>query len=348
MPQLKVIAPKLNKRTSPVLDFADKRNVVGILQKDELFDAITKITNALGTWYGNKEGHWASEKWLISSETTPWWLQSLEIPKIWRIYNERGARAKVAVLDSGYVKSNLEIREGVALEFVHSEFPSSVTIEDTFGHGNYCASLIGARNINHIVGCAPECKLYIAKISEEDTFELNILFDAIDWAIRQGVDIISISQGGPFDKNTCDLITRAFEKNIIVVASIGNNLHSDQIIRGGKFPALCTDCLAVGATNTLGGLSPVTLLNEKTEINAPGEEILGYIKESTPELFPNGTSQAAAITAGICALIISRHKFLGKTYSAKSIKELITSEFDVVKEMPNQKLIAPVKIFENI
>lgn len=355
MATFKVNVDKLNLRSSPVQDFANKANVVGVLRKDSVFTCVRVIENELGRWCVGADGHCVSEKWLgeitftseISTKKTPWWIEQLKIEEIWNSYSEKGARAKVAVLDSGINQKITDVKNGVFKEFVHPAFPSSVTIDDTNGHGTYCASLIGGRNKNFIVGCAPECDLYIAKITEEDTFEINILYDSIEWAIKENVDIISISQGGPFDKNTCDLISLAFEKNIIVIASIGNNPIDNEISTGGKYPALCEKCIAVGATTIDKQLSRITLRNPKTEINAPGESIFGYIKESNPEIFPDGTSQATAIVAGICTLVISRHKALNKSYTAASIKNLITSNFDVIVNS-TQKLISPQKIFEKI
>jgi subtilisin family serine protease len=356
MAQLKVVVPLLNKRRFPVENTADKSNVIGQVKKDFQFESIGEVTNALGNWYQDRDGYYywgggvsknIAESSLLDINI-PWWMQQLRIPEIWSTYNEKGANAKVAVIDSGYNINNPEIKNAVISEYIHPAFPNTVSINDTYGHGTYCASIIGARNSNYLVGCAPECELYIAKLTEDDTYELTMLYDAIDWAIKQCVDIISISQGGPFDENTCKLITKAFSNNIIVVASIGNNPITTQKKLGGKYPALCEDCIAVGATTKSNQISLVTLINTKTEINAPGEDICGYINQNIPNKFPEGTSQATAIVSGICALVISKYKSLNKPYTAATIKNLITSQYDIVLGSPSQKLISPIKIFANL
>ena len=162
------------------------------------------------------------------------------------------------------------------------------------------------------------------------------------------MDIISISYGAQRDDEELHNIIKeaVIKQNILVVASIGNNLP-ELGQAGGDFPALYIECLAVGATNKFNEISPVTKLNEKTEINAPGEDIFSYVRNNTPEGTPNGTSQATAIVAGICGLIISRHKKLNKSYTTDSIKALLTENFDFVKNSTTQKLISPAKIFLN-
>jgi major intracellular serine protease len=351
MANLKVVVPLLNKRISPVENPADKSNIVGQVKMDFQFESIDEVTNTLGKWYRDRDGYYywgGGVNEAPNSNEYPWWMIDLKIPSIWETFNERGANAKVAILDSGYDVNNPEIKNAVVSEFVHPTFPKTVTVNDTYGHGNYCASIIGARNSSYIVGCAPECKLYIAKLSEDDTFEIKMLYDAIDWAISQGVDIISISQGGPFDEKTCKIITEAANKNIIVIASIGNNSLLAQKKSGGKYPALCIDSIAVGATSKSCQLSIVTLINAKTEINAPGEDIIGYINQHIPSKFPDGTSQATAIVAGVSALIVSKYKSLNKPYTSALIKDLITTHFDYVIGSSDQKLISPIKIFSQI
>jgi subtilisin family serine protease len=223
-----------------------------------------------------------------------------------------------------------------------------ITINDTFGHGSHCASLIAGRNKKIICGCAPNSSLYVAKIcSQGSVRSFSILIDAINWAIEKQVDIISISYGGESNNDKLEAAIRSavHDHNIIVIAAIGDTLINST--NAPCFPAMLSDCIAVGATDDNNAIDPITIINEKTEINAPGKNILGYYSTDKPQTM-TGTSQAAAIVAGICGLIVSRHKSIGKHYSVDSIRDIILKNFDVTSDGKNQKVISPLKIFSKL
>lgn len=284
----------------------------------------------------------------VKEETVfPWWLKALKVPEIWNQFNEKGKNAKVAVIDSGYNINNPEIHDGVVGTFLHPSLVGKTSINDNLGHGSYCASVIGARNRANMIGCAPECHLYISKMANGSSYDSNNMADAIEDAILNGVHIISISNGGEKFDRIETAIKKAIANNIIVVTAIGNN-ESATPQQGGDFPALYHECIAVGATDQLNKLALVTLINLKTEINAPGENIQGYFLKNIPEEFGSSTSIATAVVAGVCALIISRHKQLNKLYTADSVRKLIVDFFDPVVGNQSQKLISPMKVFNNI
>lgn len=342
---VRVGKPSLNAPCYQYLAPGSEIEVDGKLYKGDKDDGIYEGIN---TWFKDEsENYYWSGGFAENQDlkSLPWWMIDLKLPYIWETYKEKGANTKIAILDSGYNISNTEIKVVDSINTVGG----NTTINDNYGHGSCCASLIGGRNNKYIIGCAPDSQLYIGKITESGSLKNEKLYDAINWAIRKQVDIISISYGGNLpNDNLRSLIQSAVaENNILVIASIGDN-YPEQGQAGGLYPALFEDCLAVGATGRHNKLSKVSMVNSKTEINAPGEEIDAFLKKSFPEKTPNGTSQAAAIVAGICALVISQYKTLGKPYSPISLKKLITQNFDTIPNSLNQKLISPVKIFSNL
>ena len=58
MAQLKVIVNKLNRRRAPITDFSDKGNISGTVSKGFLFVSTAEETNALGTWYMDRDGYY--------------------------------------------------------------------------------------------------------------------------------------------------------------------------------------------------------------------------------------------------------------------------------------------------
>jgi subtilisin family serine protease len=358
-----VTAKRLNKRKWIPRTLPESEGIIAIVNQGNRFEATeaspSEIPNAsLGKWYKDLDGYfyWGGGvvefrdiiTVALKQEKISWWIKSFGIEEIWNKYNEKGSRAKVAIIDTGYNVNNSEIANGVVGTYLHPSLLGHTTLNDNDGHGTYCATIIGGRNQLNVIGCAPECQLYISKMSETNSYGKKNIVDAIEDAIKNDVDIISISNGGIKFEELELVVQKAISKNIIVVAAIGNNISVSIPHNGGDYPALYAGCIAVGATDKSNKLDIITLINDKTEINGPGEDIYGYIKNNFPEKFNTSTSSATAIVAGICALIISRLKKLEKQYTALSIKKLISENCEPVVNNPSQKLISPSKIFLQI
>ncbi|RKR05651.1 subtilase family protein [Flavobacterium sp. 90] len=58
-----VTANKLNVRKTPVIDFAKKSNVVGVIVKDSIHESTEQHENILGVWHKIEDG-WVSDKWV--------------------------------------------------------------------------------------------------------------------------------------------------------------------------------------------------------------------------------------------------------------------------------------------
>lgn len=366
--QLKVTVPLLNKRNLIPLSLPDAANIAGVVKEGFTFDGeevdISQLPNpAMGKWYKDRDGHfyWGGgvigfDPITITTPITkagppsaiPGWITSLGLDQIWNI--TQGEEIKIAILDSGYNVNIADLSEAIAESkiFFTSVAGNPVTINDTFGHGSHCASLIGGRNKMNFTSAAPKSSLYIAKIcSQGSVRNFSIMVDAIKWAIERQVDIISISYGG--EKRNPDLETiiksAVNDHNIVVIASIGDKFSGSANLP--CFPALFDDCIAVGATDDQGKIADITVVDDKTEINAPGNDIPGYTNVTQSEKM-SGTSQAAAIVAGICALIISKYKKSGKNYTVSEIRELLIQHADPIIGNSKQKIISPLKIFQAI
>lgn len=359
MARLTVTVDLLNKRTSIPATLDDKSSVVSTVSKGTVIAAekVTTILNpALGDWYYDGQFYYWGGGMEVESSTIPaqmvtgtmgWHLDSLGIPKIWQTYQEYGNNAKIAILDTGYDINNGDLKNGIksAKVFFDSVDGTPVTINDTFGHGSHCTSLIGGRNQTIITSCAPQCELFVGKICAQGSLKnWQIMIDAINWAVECQVDIISISYGGesPDDDLKAAISAAVNDHNILVFASIGDVAPNSQNLP--CYPALFDDCIAVGASNNKNQISPITIINSKTEIYAPGDDITGYLLNSQINTL-TGTSQATAIVAGIAALIISHYKTTNKTYSVATIRNLITSCSDKIVGANNQNLISPSKMF---
>ncbi|MFV2016779.1 MAG: S8 family serine peptidase, partial [Candidatus Heimdallarchaeota archaeon] len=108
----------------------------------------------------------------------------LGLPKIEKIYD---------------IKNGQHFTRGVNLTD-----PLVNTQKDYDGHGTHVAGIIAGGNpgFTKFTGIAPNATLLIAKAIDDSTglFPENYLIAAIDWAIKENADVISMSLGGYDDK----------------------------------------------------------------------------------------------------------------------------------------------------
>ncbi|KNA20654.1 hypothetical protein SOVF_050340 [Spinacia oleracea] len=114
----------------------------------------------------------------------------------------------------------------------------SLSARDDFGHGTHTASTIAGRTLNQNVsffgyakgeatGMAPKARLAIYKVCWSFGCSSSDVLAGIDKAVEDGVDVISLSLGGPLERFTDDTIALgafgAFQKGVFVSASAGNS-----------------------------------------------------------------------------------------------------------------------------
>lgn len=252
------------------------------------------------------------------SEQQNWGLELLSVPSVWHF--TKGAGIKVAVLDTGVEQDHPDLEPNIieAVDFT----ASSSGPRDTDGHGTHVAGIIAARaNGFGVIGVAPEAELYCAKVVDNGFSQVKWIIDALDWAIKQKVDIISMSlRMISYNKEFHDKIKEAINKhNIFVICASGDNgPFLDTLEYPGKFP----ETIAVGAIKEGLGINHFSSRGELVDVVAPGEDILStYINKSYFKL--SGTSMAAPFVSGIVALMLAKHRDLDpEEKQIKSIEEL--------------------------
>jgi len=187
----------------------------------------------------------------------------------------------------------------------HNYQGNGIIVSNTFVSGIISAEI----NNEGIVGVAPKSKIYFVKaIDDSGNGSPVALAQAIMWATKKKVDIISISAGMFVDFNPIKkAIQKAYKNNIIIVAAAGNTgtRHYDV-----AFPARYPEVIGVAAYNKKHNTAPFSSRGINVSFAMPGVDIYStwldnqFIKNS-------GTSFSAPILSGICALILSKHKSLG-------------------------------------
>ena len=350
MAQLQVIVNKLNIRESPVPDLADKRNVVGVLHKDAVFESVGEITNILGTWYEDKEGYyyWGNgvsgkisfsiplltipEQTIIPFDDNKmsWAFSSdnLNILSLWNTEKLFGQNVRIAVLDSGINTSISEVLN--AVEDKDQDLKSFVpneSIEDDFGHGTSCASIISSQGFD-LYGVSPKSKLIIGKIySTQFAQTPEILLAALQWACEErNADIISMSFSFPYVKTgtnevplkykqVADYIQQmATSQNKLFIASVGN--LGENAKEFSAFPANSKGCISIGACGKNKMAWSGSSWNTEVSFVAPGMDIIGYSLTGQKVTLQPATSFACPFAVAIVADLISHFKTNNIPYSS--------------------------------
>src|SRR5690606_11523641 len=108
-----------------------------------------------------------------------------------------------------------------------------------------CSSRVGTAA--GIRGVAPKAQLYPVKaFDKEGSAYVSDIILAIHWCIENRIDIINMSFGmSDYSPSLFQAVKAAYRRNVIIVASAGNNGKSDAV----DYPAQMPHTIAVGAVN---------------------------------------------------------------------------------------------------
>ncbi|CEF75850.1 unnamed protein product [Fusarium graminearum] len=224
------------------------------------------------------------------------WLDDLD--KLFRVMkpdrNDRYEKVKIAVIDSG-LNDTVKRRYMTQNDIVYKDFCHETG--NNSWHGTCCAKIIG--------DMYEEAKFSIARIFQEDHSNDSEgpirMAKAIDWAISNSVDIISISAGfRDYSKELDEAVTKAKAAGTLVVAAAANWQNTGTV----AFPArhnLTTMCIY--STN-VGNQS--STFNPEPRSDTPNFAVLGEgfqhpDQKSEPM---SGTSMSTAAAVGLAANII--------------------------------------------
>jgi len=235
------------------------------------------------------------------SEVYDWGLRDLHIPEIHK--HTLGQGIKIAIIDSG--KSNHF--ETIGNTIGAKNFSKEDSADDKNGHSSFVSGIIAAQKNNEgIIGVAPEAKLLFAKAMDNaGRGDPSSLVNSIIWSIKKQVDIISISAGMFFDfKPLKKAIRKAYERNIIIVAAVGNTSNRNYDV---AFPARYPEVIGVAAYDSKRKTAKFSSRGINVSFAMPGVDI--YSTWLNNQFCKNsGSSFACPIMSGICALILSKHR----------------------------------------
>lgn len=248
---------------------------------------------------------------LRDTRSATWGLQASGV--LDSAYSGRGVR--LAILDTG-----LDLRHpDFSHRAVHSRsFVAGLPVHDRNGHGTCCAGIaVGPVRPRRAAryGVAPGAELYIAKVLDDDASgtDGNVLA-GIDWAVRKGCAVISISLGTParegegYSRVFERIAARALAAGSLLVAPAGNASQRPDSVAPVDHPANCPSVLGVGALNQRLALASFSNGGPDSragglDVAAPGTAVLSAAPRPTLYQVASGTSIAAPWVAGVAALI---------------------------------------------
>ena len=248
-----------------------------------------------------------------------WHLEALGLTELHKI--TQGEGVTVAVVDTGVDATHPDLK-GNVLPGVDLHDKATKGRVDRQGHGTAMASLIaghghGPGNGDGVLGVAPKAKILPVTVqsAKQGIIAPDALAAGIDWAVDNGADVINVSLTSSSDSDLDRAVERAYKKNVIVVASVGN--RQDLIIGN---PARRPGAIAVTGSDRKGGLGPESIAAEETDIAAPSVDLQraapggGYSVATS-------VSGATAVVSGAVALVRAKYPNLSAFDTFKRLLE---------------------------
>ena len=167
-------------------------------------------------------------------------------------------------------------------------------IDEAFGHGTHVSGIV------HLT--APDAAIMPLRVLEADGHgNIFVIAEAIQFAVDNGADIISLSLGSAQESELMDDILKdVIEDHDVVVVAAAGNLGSN----AEQFPASEDEVLAVTSIDARSKKSDFANYGEWIDVAAPGEAILSAFPVSDHATW-SGTSMAVPFVSGHAALIRS-------------------------------------------
>lgn len=180
--------------------------------------------------------------------------------------------------------------------------------DDYTDHGTHVAGTIAAAANNGIgvAGVAPEAKVMAVRVLDASgSGPWSAIFNGIDYAARNGADVINLSLGGPLEDPSdlqawTDAINAAGAAGAVVVGAAGNS--GDDIDAVGDLPCSVTSAnlVCVAALDATGELDASYSNHGATsvDVGAPGTGVLSSVPPLVVPFREDFTNGAAWTRAG--------------------------------------------------
>lgn len=298
---------------------------------------------------------------LIQSPTDPagayfferqWHMRAIDADQAWSAGHLGSEDVTVAILDTGIDYGNLDLAGRVDLsrsvslrsqddDLVDAIFPGKHHITDLHYHGTHVAATVVS---NGVVGAGVTSRTTLIGVKVCSVYGgCTRIFEAIEYAVANGADIINMSLGGDFRKRDYPgyvsiinrYITYMNSQSVLLVVSAGNSAFDlDHDTDGYKTYCNAPHAVCVSGTGPASSASvngpwvdvdaPYYLTNYgRSAINvaAPAGNLGGFVYAACSQaslVIPvcqtgnyiigiRGTSMAAPHVSGLAAMIMAEH-----------------------------------------
>ena len=272
-----------------------------------------------------------------------WVLNMMNVPAAWQV--TQGAGVTVAVIDSGVYKNVSDLVGSVSDGPDYTGISTRSSNPNWGVHGTWMASLIAGHGHDGgdsgVIGIAPRSTILSIRVipdradphygrysHEQEPDIQNSLAQGIDYAVRHGAKVISMSIGYSAPNGAVkQALAGAFARGVVVVASAGNSgadgVGSAAVQAPESFPADYPGVISVGAVNEFGTVAGFSSDNLSVQVAAPGVSVLAQGRDGQ-YWSVSGTSPACALVAGVAALIKSKYPNLPPNLVASALTSTTT------------------------
>lgn len=224
--------------------------------------------------------------------------------------SNKGAGVKVAVLDTGIDTDHEDLVGNIkgGISFI----PDNPSYEDARGHGTHCAGIIAALdNGIGVLGTAPEASIYAVKVLNDEGYgEWSWVASGLDWAINNGINIVSMSFGGTDTSTLVETMCQAaYDSGILLIASAGNSGNIYGTGDSVAYPAKYDSVIAISAIYNDKLRANYSSTGPKVELTAPGTSVLSTVPGGLYAV-KSGTSMAGPHAAGVAAILKAQYPTL--------------------------------------
>lgn len=253
----------------------------------------------------------------------------------------------MAVLDTGIDFNHPDLINNIDMDHAWDVVNDEPLTGDLETHGTSVAGIISAQTNNwlDVAGISYNAKIIPINISYEyvkkngeitylstERLMAKAIARVIDDSTVHNLRVINISfanDGGTGSPSLQQVIDRAYEKGVIVVAAAGNNAQSESH-HGNYYPSFPSDLnhvISVISTNKLNSKSDYSNYGPMKDIAAPGEQIYttrnrlykGDGEEGSIWEF-GGTSAAAPVVSGVLALMFAANPSLSVSQAERVLE----------------------------
>jgi type VII secretion-associated serine protease mycosin len=271
-------------------------------------------------------------------------LNMMNVPAAWQL--TRGGGVTVAVIDSGVNPDISDLAGSVVTGPDYTGVSTKPSNPDWGVHGTWMASLIAGHGHDGgdsgVIGVAPRSTILSIRVipdradphygrysREQEPDIQNSLAEGIDYAVRHGAKVISMSIGYSAPNGAVkQALAGAYSRGVVVVASAGNSGAQGGTSDAGQapesFPADYPGVISVGAVNMDGAVAGFSSDNLSVQVTAPGVSVPAQGRDGQ-YWWVSGTSPACALVAGVAALIKSEYPDLAPRLVVSALTSTTTN-----------------------